>query len=349
MNRFPTVRLLIASLLALALLFPMFGSATAQDTTGTSASTPVPLESSGQVGSYEISVIDIMPDAEDYILAYNEFNTPAAEGVQFFLVRVQVAYVGQTSGSFWEDLTFEATTGTGAADDLVYTEWEHSCGDYPESGGYSTNELFPGGIAEFNVCWAVDDVDIASLAMTVSSYAGASGEQVVWFSLGNAPMATPEPGTGLKTTTETLTGSRTEPLPVGTSSLVGTYVIEVIAVEPDATDLIVTEDSFNEPPATGNQFYLVTVSVTNEGEEAVTPWWDLQFEAVGDQAVGYNELTNSCGYIPNAAYDAPEIAPGESTEFNVCWQVPADEVSSLVMYVDAGYSNEFRTWFSIQP
>jgi hypothetical protein len=349
MNRFPPVRLLIASLLALALLFPTFLSATAQDASGTSASNPVPLDSIGEVGDYEISIIDIMPDAEDYILAYSEFNEPAAEGVQFFLVRVQVTYVGETSGSFWQEMSFEATTGTGAEEDLVYTEWDHSCGDYPESGGYSTNELFPGGTSEFNVCWAVDDVDVTSLAMTVSTYAGGSGEQVVWFSLGNAPLATPVAGTGLKTTTETLASSRTEPLPIGTASLVGTYVIEVIAVEADATDLIVTNDSFNDPPATGNQFYMVTVSVTNEGEETVTPWWDLQFEAVGDQAIGYNEGTNSCGYIPNGAYDAPEIAPGESTEFNVCWQVPSDEADSLVMYVDTGYSNEFRTWFTIQP
>jgi hypothetical protein len=349
MNRFPHVRLLIASLLALLFLFPTLLPATAQDTIGTTAGTPVPLESTGQVGDYEISVVDIMPDAEDYILAYSEFNPPPAEGVQYFLIRVQVTYAGQMSGSPWQDLSFAATTGSGAEDDLVYSEWDNSCGDYPESGAYNTNELFPGGTTEFNVCWAVDQADATALAMTVSTYAGGNGNQVVWFSLGNAPTATPEPGTGLKTTTESLPSSRTEPLPVGASSRVGTYVIEVVAVEPDATDLIVTSDTFNEPPANGNQYYMVTVSVTNEGEETATPWWDLQFEAVGDQAIGYNESTNSCGYIPNGAYDAPEIAPGESVEFNVCWQVPSTEASSLVMYVDTGYSAEFRTWFAIQP
>lgn len=349
MNRFPTVRLLVASLLALALLLPTVLSTTAQDTTGTSASNPVPLDSSVQVGFYNLSVVDVMPDAEEYVLAYNEFNDPAEAGVQFFLVRVQVSYVGQSSGTPWQDLQFEATTGTGAEDDLVYTEWEYSCGDYPESGSYNTNELFPGGTTEFNLCWAVDEADVASIAMTVSTYTGGSGEQVVWFSLGNAPIATPVAGTGLKTTIDSLASSRTEPLPIGTSSLVGTYVVEVVAVEPDATDLIVTEDSFNEPPAPGYQFFMATVSITNQGEETVTPWWDLQFEVVGDQAIGYNENTNSCGYIPNDAFDAPEIAPGESTEYNVCWQVPSDEASSLVMYVDAGYNSEFRTWFAIQP
>ncbi len=347
MIRAPLIRLLIASLFALGSLSASLLPMAAQENAGSSAANPVPLGTAAKVGDYDITVVNVMPDAADYILAYNEYNSEPEPGTQFFIARIQVTYTGITSGSPANDLLFGASTG--AEDDEGYTDWGYSCGDIPDSAGSRANELFPGGTIEYNVCWSVDEADAGSLVMQISPGYRYGNSNVVWFSLGNATMATPEPGNGLKPTTAIVPSSRTEPIPVGTSSVVGTYAVQVVSIEPDATDLIVNDQTFNEPPATGNQFYLVTVSVTNQGEEVTSLWWDLTFYSVGDQAIGYSENTNSCGYIPNGAYDAPELAPGESAEFNVCWQVPADEVTSLVMYVDTGYGGEGRAWFAIQP
>lgn len=349
MHRFPLVRLLIASLIALGSLSAALLPVSAQVSAGSSPADPVPIGTATQVGDYEVTVLNVMPDAADYILAYNEYNTEPEPGMQFFIARVQVTYTGATSGSPWVNLSLNASTGV--EDDEVYTDWGYSCGDIPESASSRSNELFTGGTVTYNACWAVAAEDADALVLQASPGSSYSSSDIVWFSLGNAPMATPEAGSGLKNTSTTtaLPNSRTEPIPVGTSSKVGSYAVSVVAVEPDATDQLVNDTTFNDPPADGNQFYLVTVSVTNEGDAAISPWWDLTFNAVGAEAIGYTESTNSCGYVPNGAYEAPELAPGESAEFNVCWQVSSDEAPSLVMYVDAGYGGEGRTWFAIQP
>lgn len=346
MHRFPPLRLLIVGLLILGSLTTSLLPVSAQDTPGMSPATPVPVGSAGQIGDYSLTVTNVMPDAAEYVMAYSEFNTEPEPGMQFFLTRVQVSYTGTASGSPWLDLGFSASTGSD--DDEPYTDWGYSCGDIPDSASSRSNELFPGGTLEFNLCWLIDEADAGSLVMQVSPNTLFTDNGVVWFSLGNAPMATPEPGGGLKTTNVAVPSSRTEPIPLGTANLVGTYTVQVVSVEPDATDMVVTDDSFNEPPAEGNQFYLVTISVTNQGDIPSSPWWDLTFNAVGDQSIGYTETTNSCGYVPNGSYEAPELAPGESAEFNVCWQVPTAEAASLVMYVDAGFGGE-RAWFAIQP
>ena len=63
----------------------------------------------------------------------------------------------------------------------------------------------------------------------------------------------------------------------------------VISVTPDAADLIVGEDSFNEPPADGHQFFLATVRLTYIGETS-DEFYVSDLNAVGQSAVGYNQF-----------------------------------------------------------
>lgn len=348
MHRFPLVRLLIASLLTLGSLTSSLLPTTAQIPPGSSPADPVAVGAMAPVGDYEVTVLNVMPDATEYVMAYSEYNSEPESGMQYFIARVRVTYTGATSGSPSSDLRM--VTSTGGEDDESYSDWGYSCGDIPDSVSTWSNELFTGGTIEYNICWNIAAEDADSLVLSVSPGYSYNSSDVVWFSLGNAPQATPVPTSGLKPGTPAVVpSSRTEPIPVGTSSLVGTYTVQVVAVEPDATDQILTDQPYNDPPEEGNQFFRVTVSVTNQGDETSSVWWDLNFNTVGDQAIGYTEYTNSCGYVPNGIYDAPELAPGESAEFDVCWQVATDEAPSLVMYVDTGYDGEARTWFAIQP
>jgi hypothetical protein len=47
-------------------------------------------------------------------------------------------------------------------------------------------EMFPGGTAEYEVCWQIDSKDADSLAMYVEPYFTAD-DSPVWFSLVDAP------------------------------------------------------------------------------------------------------------------------------------------------------------------
>jgi hypothetical protein len=347
-NRVPIVRVVISSLLALAVLGSLLGPATAQQATPASSDQdPLAIGTPGQIGDYEITVLSVVPNAADLVLAYNEFNPDPAPGTLFFLARIQVTYVGESSGSPWLEL---ALTAVGNNPDEPYAEFENSCGDIPESGSVVSTELFPGGTIEYNVCWAIDQADAGSLRMEVSSYS-ANSDQTAGFMLGDPSLATPAAAASPAPTPVALASARFEPIPLGTPSLVGTYSLQVVAVERNATETILASATMSDPPAEGNQFYLVTISITNLGEETSSPSFDLNFKAVGELSVGYNEFSNGCGLGAGSTSNIGDLPAGGTVEVNACWEIPATEAASLVMYVDLNYAMDRagRTWFAIQP
>ncbi len=191
-------------------------TAFAQSGDGSSRENPIALNGVGEVGDYQISVIDVIPDATEIIAAENQFNEAPAIGNQFFMARVAVTYTGSETGTPWIDLNFQAV----GASNVGYSEYDNSCGVIPDDGA-SVSELFEGGSVEFNVCWQVSTDDTPSLAMYIDELMSFDSVPV-WFSLGGdqSAIATPESG-GLKTAGETTEvvpeSSRNEPIPVGST------------------------------------------------------------------------------------------------------------------------------------
>ncbi len=107
----------------------------------------------------------------------NEFNNPPAEGKQFFIARVAVTYTGSESGMPASELNFQAVGAANAA----YATFTDTCGVIPDDS-YLVSDLFEGGSAEFNVCWAIDSEDAGSLVMYVESLFDFDSDPV-WFSL----------------------------------------------------------------------------------------------------------------------------------------------------------------------
>lgn len=154
-----------------------------------------------------------------------------------------------------------------------------------------------------------------------------------------APASVAAQGTG---------NTRETPYPLGEAGMVGDYNVRVLEVTTDATDLVLQENQFNDPPAPGHVFVMARVEVTYHGVDTGTPWIDLDFHVVGDANRGYSESQASCGVIPDEASDAPELFAGGTAEFNTCWSVPEAEVPSLVMYVEESFSfDSVRVWFAL--
>lgn len=93
--------------------------------------------------------------------AENQFNEAPAPGNQFYMVRVAVTYVGASSGSP-SSLTFRSLGVSGVA----FDQYQNSCGVLPDR--LPSNEAFPGGAVEGNVCWSIRSSDVASLTMLVA-------------------------------------------------------------------------------------------------------------------------------------------------------------------------------------
>ena len=104
------------------------------------------------------------------------------------------------------------------------------------------------------------------------------------------PTATPEPTVTPEPTSapEPVLGSRENPVPLGvTIETKGEEIAEdhfeitVIDVVPDATSMVLAENQFNDPPESGNQFFMVTLRAKYLGPGSTTFDGSFRLRAVG--------------------------------------------------------------------
>lgn len=332
---------------------------------GETRTSPLGIGRIGGVGDYEISVIDVTPNANDIVASENQFNEVPAPGNQYFMARVSATYIGDGSGN----PAFELDYQTVGASSSSYTPFNNTCGVVPDDLS-SVTEQFRGGSAEFNVCWEIESPDADSLVMYVESYLDFNGDPV-WFSLGNpidqpvetedreadSPALTPTAAVGAEVDTgagpvrsDSLESSRENPIPVGQTASVGDYQVTVLSVTPFADEMIATENQFNEAPAPGNQFFIASIETTYSGSTAGTPSFDLNYSAVGASSSSYTPFNNYCGVVPNDFTLATEQFPGGTTVFNMCWEVESADADSLVLYLTPVVDFDADpVWFSLQP
>lgn len=112
---------------------------------------PVPVGQTARVGEWEVTFNATTLDATAEVLAQNPFNDPPAEGRQFVMGDVTIAYVGESTGVAWIDLNFKVL---GAAGNTYGTGMQDSCGVIPNPLS-DHGELFPGATATAKVCTSV--------------------------------------------------------------------------------------------------------------------------------------------------------------------------------------------------
>jgi len=204
-----------------------------------SRSNPLSIGENGAVGDYDVKVLSVNTNANDAVASANQFNKPPAVGKQFFMARVAVTYTGQATGNFAFELNFQAVGDLSSS----YTIFNDTCGNYGEEP-YTVSELFPGGSAEFNVCWQIDSDDEDSLVMYVDPLLDLNSKSV-WFSLGNTPTASES--TKAPTTA-------TQPTKESAAPSIGT------AIDLSAVDISFSPKDLTIPANTD-----VSVTVTNNG------------------------------------------------------------------------------------
>jgi hypothetical protein len=159
-----------------------------------------------------------------------------------------------------------------------------------------------------------------------------------------APATTETPATTeaiATTTTEALAdGTLDDPVPPGTWARIGAVEAAVLADIPNATDLVLAENEFNESPAPGNRFVIWRVAVANAGEDATPLLSELSFSVVGPSAVAYDSSAY-CGVIPDEFDQFRDVFSGGTVEGNLCWEVADDDADDLLLLVDEfGFSND---------
>jgi len=143
-------------------------------------------------------------------------------------------------------------------------------------------------------------------------------------------------------------GTRENPVPKGTTAAVGQrWALRVISVTPNANEAVKKENSYNDPPKPGHQFFIARVSLTYVAEGSGKYGGDYSLRGVGPAAVEYTVIDNDCGVVPDEMNDR-EVFKGGSLEGNVCWEIQAGDASGMALF-DSRQPKESRVYFSMQP
>ncbi|GAB3224536.1 hypothetical protein GCM10027447_13250 [Glycomyces halotolerans] len=124
------------------------------------------------------------------------------------------------------------------------------------------------------------------------------------------------------------------PLPAGSAVEVGDWTITVTDVELDATETILAENEFNEPPADGFQQAMYTIEGTYNGDETGTLWLDVTVGVYADNTF-YSECLN---VVPGDLIDAPDVSGGGSASGASCAEIPSDAADGALVYIEDLFS-----------
>jgi hypothetical protein len=161
--------------------------------------------------------------------------------------------------------------------------------------------------------------------------------------------ATPTPDSSASSAAGDERGTRDAPVAAGETVRVGEWDVTVLSAIPDATEAVLAENEFNDPPAEGRQFLMVEVSATYEGAESEEVFTGLTMTTVGDSAVAYTSFEDTCGVVPGELDTFSEVFPGGTQVGNLCWHVLTEDAESLVLIVDNAFSfDEDRAYLALR-
>jgi hypothetical protein len=145
-------------------------------------------------------------------------------------------------------------------------------------------------------------------------------------------------------------GTRDNPLPLGTRIEMGDWTLTVSEVTLDATDLVMAENEFNDPPVDGRQFVMFKVDASYEGDDSGTAWLDFDWAIVGSagNTFGGASMDDYCGVYPDPLDETGETFPGGSVSGNVCISAESDQVEGGTLRIEESFSfDDTRAFFSL--
>jgi hypothetical protein len=285
---------------------------------------PIPAGAWGRVGAVDVVVLANETDATDLVLAENEFNVAPEPGNRFVMWRVAVANAGEQATPLLAAVSF-AVAGPSTA---VYNT-SANCGVVPDQLD-EFRDVFPGGTVEGNLCWEVSDEDAENLVLLVDEFAFSSDRMVFASAETNIPLAVDYPKPVPPEASGTV-GTRGNPYPIGETVTIGEWDIVVTGAVQDATAEVLAENSFNETPAEGRQFFMVGIEATYNGEASDFLFASTAFSTVGPLAVAYTG-EDTCGVVPGEIEVFSEVFPGGTVAGNLCWSVRSEDAPGLLLY-----------------
>ena len=153
----------------------------------------------------------------------------------------------------------------------------------------------------------------------------------------NTPVSTPTPVPAPTATPRSSrtpkTGTRENPIPLGSSVSYPEWNVSVSGFTPDGNDLIASTSPYNDPPDSEHVYVLVEVQGTYTGTGVGEMRHDLNYYLVGQSNRIY-EIKAGLAY--DGLYRHPRVLEGGTAAGTLAFMVPSGEVSSLLLIVADG-------------
>jgi hypothetical protein len=141
-------------------------------------------------------------------------------------------------------------------------------------------------------------------------------------------------------------GTRRDPIPLGQKALVGDWEVLVSDATLDATQAILDENMFNDPPDAESQYVLLTLEATYRGLDPSTFWIDMLYYFVGDEGDTFGMAE---AVTPDSITNDGETAKGGSISGNVCFLVASKQVSGGTLMLEEAFAwEEGRVFFAVE-
>jgi hypothetical protein len=287
---------------------------------------PVAIGSFADLGEWFVRVDAVNSDAAD-IVGDNFLNESPPPGSRYVLADVTVGYFGTEPDQSAGSVTLRALGPNNVAAD----GWSAPCGFIDNS--IDSISLYPGGVASGVACFVVDQSQVEALTFVAESFDSSERRTYLASAPGvGAPVdvdlpPSPEMAGGVE-------GAWTNPWPATSTVTVGDWEIAITGVQRDATEAVLAESGFNEPPPDGHRYVLVGLSASYTGRESASFWASMTWGILGSKRVAYTEFSSSCGSIPNDISDAPEVFAGATVEGNVCLTVEGDAADEMTLILE---------------
>lgn len=143
-------------------------------------------------------------------------------------------------------------------------------------------------------------------------------------------------------------GDFANPYPVGAAQrTVDGWTIQVVSVEPDATQQVLAENSFNEEPEGGRQFVIATITATYTRPGSASFDGNFRLRLRGADNTVYTAFGDACGVTPNEWDEEIVVSMGQSVTGNLCWSVPTDELPAVRMFDKASQDAGVNAFWSL--
>lgn len=127
-------------------------------------------------------------------------------------------------------------------------------------------------------------------------------------------------------------GTRENPYTVGTKISSDDWDMTITNVTLDATDEVLAENEFNETPDAGNQYMVVDVDITYNGNEpeGEMPMATFEYVTAGGNTIdGLDDMV----VAPNALDSMENLYNGATTSGSIAIQIPSEDADAGVLAV----------------